>query len=131
MFPDNAEAHPLTRLVLVLATPQGAALMVTVFLLAVAMHIFSDQAQANLTEKHWDEVCRQVLRERDELDHDVLGGAAGDSSNAIQQVRCCLSLWGCRICPWPLGELFTQRLLSRGAAASGGKLRELERSYGA
>lgn len=96
MFPDNAEAHPLTRLVLVLATPQNAAFMVTAFLLAVVMHILSDQAQVNLTEKHWDEVCRRVLRERDELDHNVLGGAA------IQEVRC----YACgRLVPVGLSDL--------------------------
>lgn len=99
MFPNDAEAHPLTRLVLILTTPQSAALVVTASLMAVAMCIFSDRTQANRTENHWDEVCRQVLRDRDGVDHQVLAGAAGD--DGMQQVRCCLlsiamQVIGCR-----------------------------------
>lgn len=103
MFPDSAESHPFTRLVLVLATPQSAALIVTAFLLVATMYILSYRAQANRTEKRWDEVCRQVLRDRDELAHKVLGRASGEAADVdgILQVRCCrlqvigLSPWVC------------------------------------
>lgn len=102
---ESHQSHPLAGLGALLATPQSAALVVTAFLLAATMYILSDRAKANRTEKHWDEVCRQVLRERDEVGHEVLGKAysgAADDAGDILKVRCWyhvgLSMWGCRFC---------------------------------
>lgn len=43
-----------------------------VFILAAAIYVVSDRKNAHDTKQHWEDICKQILRERDNVKHKIL-----------------------------------------------------------
>lgn len=51
---------------------QGIAFAGGVLAAVVALYIVSEKGRTTRTQKHWEEVCRRTLRDRDGKEHKIL-----------------------------------------------------------
>lgn len=53
---------------------QGVAVAVGALVLVAALYLVAEKYKTTRVQKHWEEVCRQTLRRRNNLKHKVLQG---------------------------------------------------------
>lgn len=63
---------------------QGVAIAGGAFVLMAALYLLAEKYKTPRVQKRWEEVCRQILRNRSSIKHTVLEGD-GDSKQAAYQ----------------------------------------------